>query len=277
MSDLRIALPETIEEAVELLVDETAIAVGGGTSVGMMLKAGLLDVETLVDLGRLGLSGITQNADGTVSIGGTTTLREIANSPLSAPVLAHAAAVVGNPRVRSLATAGGAIVHGDPHQDLPPAVLALDGTVTLVSAEGTREVAISDFFVGFMETACREDELVTEIRLAPGDRRTAYARFNPASAEDYATVAVAAAVGLDSAGRIESARIALGGAGSTIVFVDEASTLLVGQTPDRELWRAAGDAAMRASDPSGDQRGSADYKRKMVGVFTERALAEALR
>ena len=276
MSDLQVLTPRTLEEAVALLADDGAIAIGGGTSTAMMLKAGLLDVSTLVNLGRLALSGIAFADNGTIAIGGTT-IREIAASPRfagSTSALTTAARVVGNPRVRAVATVGGTIVHGDPRQDVPPALLALGGSVTLASTRGTREVPLSEFFVGFMESACREDEIVTRIVIGQDHDHSAYVRFNPASEDDYAVVAVAASLALDATGRINSARIALGGAAATVILAEEASELMLGEKPSRDLWHAAANTAMRESDPTSDRRGSVEYKRQMVSVITERALTK---
>jgi aerobic carbon-monoxide dehydrogenase medium subunit len=279
MTELRVLSPDTVDEAVQLLQHEGAIAIGGGTSIAMMMKFGFLEPSTLVNLDRLPLAIQHRAADGSLTIGATITLRELAASTVLDDrdrALRTAAHVVGNPRVRAVATLGGALLHGDPRQDLPPALLALGGTVTMRSVQGEREVALADFFLGFMETACQENELVTQVKINADHDRSAYVRFNPASNHDYPVIAVAAALRINDLGRIAYARIAIAGAGSAAYVTEQAGELVLGEVPSVKLWRAAADAAMHSSDPTGDQRGSADYKREMVRVFTERALAKAI-
>src|SRR5690606_13612077 len=117
---------------------------GGGLATTLMMKQGLLAPERLVGLRRVAeLRGIRQNDAGDLLLGGCTTLRDLERSPSArrlCPALADTAPGVGNVRVRNVATGGGHLVHGDPGQDLPPLLLALDGDVRLASAAGERVV-----------------------------------------------------------------------------------------------------------------------------------------
>jgi len=127
-AELDFAVPATVEEAVaELAGEAEAIAMGGGTSVAMLLKNNLIFPDRIVWLaGVPALRQLAVSADGSLAIGATVTLRELAAAePVRrhAPALAHAAGIVGNPRVRAVATLGGALVHGDPRQDIPPVLL----------------------------------------------------------------------------------------------------------------------------------------------------------
>lgn len=257
------------------------MAVGGGTSVALMLKNRLIQPDRLVYLGRLAdLSGVSEDADGEIHLGAMTTLRQLIQSPLinaKLPVLARAADQVGNPRVRSVATVGGAIVHGDPRQDIPPVLLALGAHAHLVGRTSERDVPLSEFFYGFMANAAGDDELVTEV-VVPHDpaRRALYSRFTPGSEDDYPTVGVAVALSLADDGRVTNARIALGGVDAKTILAEEAAGLLEGQRPDADLIAAVAAAAAGESDPSDDQRGSTDYKRAMVEVWTRRTVAACL-
>jgi carbon-monoxide dehydrogenase medium subunit len=129
-----------------------------------------------------------------------------------------------------------------------------------------------------METALREGELLTEVRLppAPAGRVSSYLRFTPASHDDYPTVGVAARLDLDSEGRVEAAALGLGGVAPRPILVPEAASALVGGRPGPAQIAAAAEAAQRACDPGPDQRGSAAYKRAMARVWTRRALSQAL-
>ena len=246
-----------------------------------MLKNRLIEPERLVYLGKIpGLSGISESSDGTVRLGATTTLRELNRSALvnaRFPSLAQAAGQVGNPRVRAVATLGGAIVHSDPRQDIPPVLMSLGATARIIGAEGVREVPLSGFFFGFMETAASEDELVTEVTV-PFDptARSRYARFTPGSEDDYPTVGVAVSLAVSDDGEVTGARIALGGVDGMAILASEAATLLVGSRPDSERIAAAAAAAAAACSPSDDQRGSESYKRAMVEVWTRRTVSACL-
>lgn len=280
-SELSFSAPSTIADAVAQLAGEGSMAIGGGTSMAILMKNGLLDVERLVYLGRITeLSGISELADGTIRLGATTTLRELSRSSLVKsvlPVLAHAAGQIGNPRVRAVATVGGAVVHGDPRQDLPPVLLSLDAWSRIAGPRGIREVPMSEFFLGFMETTLHEDELLVEI-LVPIDpaRRAVYIRFTPGSDDDYPTVSVAVSLSMEPDGAVARARIALGGVASTAILLDEAARLLEGRQPGADVITAAAAAAAAGSSPYDDQRGSAEYKRAMVQVWTHRALEACL-
>ncbi len=279
--ELSFTAPTTIAAALTDMAAEGSIALGGGTSVAILLKNGLIDADQLVYLGHIPeLSGIAATDGGDIRIGATTTLHDVHRSPVvrdALPVLAYAAEQIGNPRVRAVATVGGAVVHGDPRQDLPPVLLALDARLRTAGPGGMRDIPMSEFLVGFMETALDEDELVVEI-LVPTDpnRRAVYHRFTPGSDDDYPTVGVATALTLTADGSVARARIALGGVGSTAVLAEESAQLLDGQVPDAGLIAEAAAAAAAASSPTDDQRGSAGYKRAMVELWTRRALVSCL-
>jgi carbon-monoxide dehydrogenase medium subunit len=244
----------------------------------VLLKNRLVEPGKLVFLGRIaGLSAIS--VDGELRIGATTTLREVARSReivAAAPMLADAAGRVGNARVRALATVGGALVHGDPRQDLPPVLLALGGRVTLEGPAGERTIPLSEFFLGFMETTCGEDELVTAVTVPlPRGRRMQYLRYTPGSDDDYPTVGVAATLVLAEDGTATDASLALGGVGGSALLVSAAARL-IGDRVDATGISAVAAAAAAESDPTDDQRGSAGYKREMVRVMTRRALAACI-
>jgi carbon-monoxide dehydrogenase medium subunit len=271
------AVPATVAEALGELRGDGAIAVGGGTSVAMLLKSRLLDARRLVYLGRIPeLGGAAPQPGGGIRLGAMLSLRELCRSELvrtQLPLLATAAAHVGNPRVRAVATLGGAVAHADPRQDLPPALLALGARVGVAGPAGTREQPLDGFLHGFMETDLGEDELITEILVPhqPG-LRSSYQRFTPGSADDFPALSVAATVAVDSDGTVRSARIALGALGSTAILAGEAAAGLAGRPLDAAAISAAAAAAAAAAQPWDDRHGTAGYKRLMTEVWTRRAL-----
>jgi carbon-monoxide dehydrogenase medium subunit len=271
----------TLSDALaELAGGEDVIAMGGGTSVGLLLKNDLIEPRKIVWLAKIPeLRQLTVGAAGELIMGATVTLREVAHSDAVRqrfPALAYAAGQVGNPRVRSVATLGGALAHSDARQDVPPILYALQARVRIAGPSGRREIPVAGFHTGFMETVLGEDELLTDVAIpaVPG-RRAAYARFTPGSDDDYPTVSAAASIVRAEDQRITSAVLALGGVGPTPLLVAEAAAL-AGTVPGADEIEAVAEAAEAVADPSDDQRGSARYKKAMAREWTARVLRACL-
>ena len=257
------------------LGEDGALAVGGGTQIGLMLRQGLIEPRRLVWLGRITeLAEIHCDASGAVVIGGGATLASMAASSLVRaihPMLADAASRIGNVRVRAVATIGGHLAHADPRQDLPPCLLVLASTLTLEGPDGRREVPLRNFFLGPFETALREGELMTQVTIPalPTSARCRYLRFTPGSTLDYPTVGVAACVELHD-GVVRRAAVGLGGVAPRPLLVEMAG--LAGAPINLATFGEAGAIAAARCEPASDQRGSADYKREMTALWTRRAL-----
>jgi len=275
--------PETQEEALTLLHEhgDSAKLMAGGTALVIMMKQRLVLPETLISLHRLRGLAEVQEVDGTLHLGALLTHRAAETSPLlraRLPVLAETYRQVATVRIRNVATVGGALAHADPNQDPPVTLLALDAQVQLASVSGSRDVPLTDFFTDYYETVLRPDELLTAIRIPLPQPHTgsAHVKFLPRTADDYATVGVAATIRLDPAtGTCQDCRIALGSVGSTPLRALQAEGVVRGQRLTPELLREAGAVAQQQTDPISDTRGSADYKRAMAGVFVRRALEQA--
>ena len=275
--------PETQEEALALLHEhgDSAKLMAGGTALVIMMKQRLVLPETLISLHRLRGLAEVQEVDGTLHLGALLTHRAAETSPLlraRLPVLAETYRQVATVRIRNVATVGGALAHADPNQDPPVTLLALDAQVQLASVSGSRDVPLTDFFTDYYETVLRPDELLTAIRIPLPQPHTgsAHVKFLPRTADDYATVGVAATIRLDPAtGTCRDCRIALGSVGSTPLRALPAEGVVRGQRLTPELLREAGAVAQQQTDPISDTRGSADYKRAMAGVFVRRALEQA--
>ena len=279
-ADTAFSAPATVPEAVaELSESEDVLAMSGGTSIALLLKHGFAEPRKIVWLARIPeLRYLEAAAGGGLRIGGMTTLREIAASAAvrgTVPALAEAAGRVGNPRVRSVATLGGALAHADPRQDVPPVLLALDASVRIAGPGGERDVPLAEFYAGFMETVLAQGEIVTGVTVPPAPgRRARYIRFNPGSQDDYPTVSAAASVIRAGDGRVTRAVLAVGGAGPTPLVISEAERLS-GAPAARDVEAVAA-AAEAAAEPVADQRGSARYKKAMVRVQAQRVLEACL-
>ena len=283
MNSFEFRQPDTVEEALTLLHDlgEDAKVMAGGTALVIMMKQRLVMPDCLISLQKLrGLDHIHAR-NGEIQLGALTTHRAVERSAAVRSRIASLAetyAHVATIRIRNVATVGGALAHADPNQDPPVILLALDAQVQLTSTADSRRVAIGEFFTDYYETIRQPDELVTEV-VVPVPKPhsgSVYVKFLPRTADDYATVGVAAAVTVDPAsGSCQECRIAMGCVAPTPVRAPEAETLVRGQRLTPELAREAGALAQRVTDPISDTRGSADYKRAMAGVFVRRALEQA--
>jgi carbon-monoxide dehydrogenase medium subunit len=274
--------PTTLEEALGLIDErgDEAKVIAGGQSLLILIREGFVDPEALI-----GLSAIESlrelEVNGTARIGAMVSHATVEHDPgivRGWPLLAAAEAAVSTVQVRNRGTLCGNVAHAFPTADPPGALIASDARVHLVSqSRGEREVPAEDFFVGLLQTAAEPDELVTAVSLPPqpDGARWAYLKFSIRPL-DFAIVGVAARVVLARDGTIGEARIGLNGAANRSLRATEAEAVLVGERPSAELFRRAGEAAARQSKPLADVDGSEDYKRRVVGVYTSRALERAL-
>ena len=257
------------DEAIGLLAEhgEDAKLLAGGHSLLPLMKLRLASPAMLVDIGRLrDLSYVRESGD-EVAIGALTRHRDIETSELlrqEVPLLAHAAGTVGDPQVRHRGTIGGSIAHGDPASDLPAVALALGATMVIRSPRGEREVAASDFFVGFLETVLAPDELLTEIRVPKvAGAGWSFQKFNR-RAQDWAIVGVAAVHN----GTTGVALVNMGSTPLRAIAVEEA---LAGGASAAEAAAHAADGL----DPPSDLNASPEYRRHLATVLVRRALEEA--
>ncbi len=256
--------------------------VAGGTALIIMMKQRLVRPAALISLRSVrGLDQISAD-DGGLKIGSLVTHRELETNPLVKrrfALLADTYRKVATMRIRNMATVGGGIAHGDPNQDPPPSLIALGASLKAGSAEGSRVIPIEEFFKDYYETVLRPEELITEVTIPkqPAHSAGVFIKFLPRTADDYATVSAAVVVALDKTGKVfEDVRIALGSVGVTPIRAKEAEAVLRGQPVKAEALREAGEKAKGEVDPISDLRGSAGYKKEMVGVFVRRALEQAL-
>lgn len=269
----------SLDEALEALAGEDALAVAGGVSVGLLANLGLVSAARLVSVAKIpGLQGVRVDGDRLV-IGAAMAHGRLAVDPVLRRERAELATMfghIGNVRVRAWGTVGGNLALAEPAQDPPVLLAALDAEVVIVGAGGTRRVRVTELSDGPMSTVVGPDELISEVVVpvpAAGER-CAYRKFLPKTADDYAKVSAAVRVRFDDA-RIAAARVFCGAVGPVPVACDQAAALLVGRT--RDELRDADDVASAVRDavsPTGDHRGSADYKREMSGVFVKRVLEE---
>jgi aerobic carbon-monoxide dehydrogenase medium subunit len=256
----------SVDEAVDLAAQDgdDAKFLAGGHSLLPLMKLRLAVPEVLIDIGRIGELSYVRDDDGQILVGALTSHDELARSSLLAselPLLAHAAARVGDPQVRHRGTIGGSLVHADPAADLPAVVLALDATLVARGPSGSREIAAGDFFQGLFETVLQPGELLTEIRIPkPRARGWAFQKFTK-RAIDWAIVGVA----------VQGGSVALVNMGQTPVRASGVEQALAAGAGPR-------DAAARAADqtsPPADINADSGYREHLARVLVARALEES--
>jgi aerobic carbon-monoxide dehydrogenase medium subunit len=242
-----------------------------------LMKLRLSEPRRLIDIARIPeLRGI-RDTGGRIDIGAATTHHEVTTSPVlrqQCPMLADAAATIGDQQVRNRGTIGGSLAHADPSADYPAAMLALDAEFQLAGPNGPRVVKAQDFFLDLFTVDLAADEMIVSVRFTPV-RTAAYAKLYQ-RASHYAIVGVAAALQLNG-GTIPSARIGLTGACASARRLTNVEQALAGsQASEQTLAAAARLAGDDLDHVNADIHASADYRRAMVAFFARRALVAAL-
>jgi aerobic carbon-monoxide dehydrogenase medium subunit len=274
-------VPSTLAEAVSLLgqFGDEGRVLAGGHSLLPMMKLRFAEPAHLIDLNRIdGLRGIRDAGD-KVHIGAMTTESELIASPLlreKCPLIAEAARQIADPQVRNRGTIGGDICHGDPGNDHPAIMLAVDATFVLSGPSGDRSVPADGFFLGTYYNQLEPGEILKEIQVPAFRKGTgwAYSKLKRKTG-DYATAAAAAVLQLDG-GTCSKASIALTNAGPTALKATEAEGVLAGRVIDEGLIEQAAEKVMVLCDPTEDLRGDREYKTHMAAEMTRRAIREAL-
>jgi carbon-monoxide dehydrogenase medium subunit len=273
--------PKTIPEAITLLQQhgEDAKILSGGQSLIPMMKLRIARPGYLIDINRIsGLSYIKEE-DGFLKIGGLTREAELEASPLirsKYPILIDTAHVIADPQVRNLATVAGNLAHGDPANDHPATMLALDAQVVATGSRGERVIPIEGFFLSLFSTALQPDEILTEIRIPLALPHSGGAYFKlERKVGDFATAAVAAQLTLDSSGAVQKVGIGLTNVGPTPIKVQKAENFLRGKKLDEANIRQVAQLAADDAQPSSDLRGPAEYKKGLIKELAKRALSRA--
>jgi carbon-monoxide dehydrogenase medium subunit len=277
MRRFEILEPRTIEDACTLLSqEEDAKLIAGGTALLILIKQGIFAPRTLINLKKIkSAEEITYNHQDGLRIGGLATIYDVESAPAVRqhyPLLARACHVVANIRIRNMATIGGNLAHADYQSDPPAALVALNASVELTNRNAVRTVRLTDFLLGMYETGLARDELLTALLLPPPQPNSqgVYLKFTTRSSEDRPCAGVAAMVRCAN-GICEEVRVVVGAVSPTPVVVTARTAI-----QDRGVIEEVALRAKAAVDPIDDLRGTADYKRHIVKVLVERALAACL-
>jgi carbon-monoxide dehydrogenase medium subunit len=282
MIRFELAEPTSLAAAIRLLDpdDDTIRPIAGGTALMLMMKAGVFRPAKLVSLRKIEseYAAITATPNG-LTIGAMTTLSDLERSAdvrRHAPLITRTLLTLSNVRVRNVATVGGAMAHGDPHMDLPPVLMALEASLTVVGPLGERSLPVEELFSGYYETVLAKNELIASVQVpAQHGKRAAYMKVTTGSVDDWPALGIAAVIEGD-AHAVKSVRIVASAATEKATRLRSAETILTGNRIDEKIVQRAADAAVEEVELVSDVRGSVPYKRELIRVYVQRAVRAAL-
>jgi carbon-monoxide dehydrogenase medium subunit len=276
----RYADPGTLDEALAVLADEGegAKVLAGGQSLLPLLSMRLAAPTTLVDINRVpGLDTVEATGDG-VRVGALVRHDSLLHDAAAArvqPLLARATANVAHPAIRNRGTTVGSIAHADPSGEMTSVLALTDGSVSVATPGGVETIPWRDLFVGPLETSLHGPAVVTSATFGALPERSGTAFAEVARRKgDYAVCGAAVVVTLDEDGRVAAARAAYLSVG-LVPEVHDLTEAVAGEPAGSADWSAAGALARGLVEPDSDLHASAEYRRHLVGVLTERTLAEA--
>jgi CO/xanthine dehydrogenase FAD-binding subunit len=276
--------PRTIADAVALLAahGDKARPLSGGTDLVIQLRAGVRRPEYVVDIKHIPeMTRISFSMQHGLHLGAAVSCIEIhenADMRRYYPGLTEAAHLIGSLQIQSRATVGGNLCNGSPAGDSTPALIALGAKARIVGPKGERIVPVDTFITGPARTVLQPGELLIELLIDSPARHSsdAYLRFIPRNEMDIAVVGVGASVTLDlDDDRVTDARIALGAVGPTPILATAAASAIIGKKLDEAALDNAARLATSVATPIDDMRGTAEFRRHIVGVLTRRALTIA--
>jgi carbon-monoxide dehydrogenase medium subunit len=274
--------PGALDEALSTLdrLGEGAKVLAGGQSLIPLMKLRFAAPEALVDINRVpGLDGLREEG-GELQIGALVRHRDCERSELLRGrfgVLGDAAPQISDPIVRNRGTVAGSLAHADPQGDWASALIAADARVVARSSGGRREIPVEELIQGPFTTTLEPNEVITEVRVPdPGAKAAGTYLKLERKVGDFATVGVAVQLSFSN-GAVGRAGIALTAVGPRNLRAIAAEQALAGKELDDALIGEAARLAADAAEPRDDVRGSAEYKRNVVRVFTERGLRAAAR
>jgi len=272
--------PTSVAVAVGLLakLGEEARVVAGGHSLIPMMKLRMAQPDHLVDLQDVSELKYIREDGGDLAIGAMTTQTEIIASDLLAqkcPILAETALQIADPQVRNLGTLGGNAANGDPGNDMPAIMQALDAQYDLAGPNGTRRVSAREFYEGAYFTALGDGEILTGVRFATPAAGHGWAYVKQKrKIGDYATAAAAVLLTL-SGDNCTGASVALTNVAATPLYAEAASAALAGSALNAAAIDKAAAEAMAITDPASDGRGPAEFRTRVAGTMVRRAVEAA--
>lgn len=275
--------PESIDQAISALrkYGNKARVIAGGTDLVPKLRTKAVVLDYVIDISSLpGLNYIRYDDKQGLSIGALTPIRVLETSAelrQRYPVIAYAASQLGSVAVRNIATIGGNLCNAVPSAEMPPSLVALSARARIVGPDGERVVPVENLFTGVCATCLKNDEMLVEIQVPKPspETRCAYFKHSVRGTIDLAIVNIAVALTAKN-GVCQDVKLVLGAVASTPMRAHKAEAILKGNKLEESLIAKAARAASEEAKPITDQRATAEYRRAMVKVFTERLIRQAM-
>lgn len=271
--------PTTVAEALGLMAQfgDQARPLAGGQSLVPLMNFRLIRPAHLIDLNGVSELSYLKTDNGGLRIGATTRQRELERSTEVArhwPLLRDAAGFIGHIQIRNRGTVGGSVAHAFPSAELPVAMVTLNASFILCATANRRTARAEDFFLSYMTTELKADELLTEIQVPalPANSGWSYQEVSRRHG-DFALAGAASLLAIDANGTINHARLTL--TGTTPIRAREAEDLLAGQEPSAALFREAARRATDNLEQDSDIHASAEYRRDACAALARRALTQA--
>ena len=273
--------PTSLAEAIDALQEHASKAepvqiLAGGTDVLVQMRSVNKDPRLLLDVKGLAEANRLELGQDEIYIGAaipSAVLNEHAELKGALPGLIEAADLIGSTQIQGRASIGGNLCNASPAGDSIPALIAVGAICDIANADGGRTLPVEEFVTGVGQNALAAGELLLGLKIpSPAQRSSsAYLRFIPRTEMDIAVAGAGVSVTLDTEGRCTAARVGIGAVAPTALLVPDASEALIGTLLDDTALEAAAAAATAAASPISDKRGTAAYRRKVVGVLTRRA------
>tara|TARA_Y100000996_G_scaffold219080_1_gene172237 strand:+ start:4317 stop:5192 length:876 start_codon:yes stop_codon:yes gene_type:complete len=277
--------PQTIDEAVKLLADSNGQAkpLAGGTDLIVQLRVGdpRVNANNVIDIkGIPELNELSYDAKNGLTIGAAVPLYKIyndANVKKYYPAIIDSASLIGGTQIQGRASLGGNLCNAAPSGDGIPNLIAHGAIATIVGPNGTREANVEDICIGPRKTSIEDNELLVSINfpINPSGFGASYLRFIPRNEMDIAVAAAGVSVVIEN-GKFTNARVSLASVAPTPLFVKEAGDALIGKSVSSESIGEAAVLAKNAATPISDMRGTAEYRKHLCEVLTQRALDAAI-
>ncbi|QIO25216.1 xanthine dehydrogenase family protein subunit M [Haloarcula sp. JP-L23] len=279
--------PATVQEVLDRLEEEPeAELMAGNQSLGIVMSNRLAAPDHIIDLNEVDELAFVEETDEAIEVGAMTCHRTIERSDLldrKLSMLSEAAAQIAGPSVRNRGTVGGSIGEADPAGNYPTALLALDATITIRSVDETREVPVSDYFIAYMFTDLRENELIERVTIPtepfPPERTGMTFEELKRTGQTWPTVSAAAVIRVDDPAaeepQIEEARLALANVDDVPLRVEDAEATVEGGPLSETALSTATDIVVEASNPEGEMHADEEYKEEAAGEYARIALETA--
>jgi len=278
--------PVTVEETLTMLEKYNGRAgiIAGGTDLLIKIKSKTVRPEYVIDITAIpNLGYINYDEQHGLKIGALTTIRDLETSielQKRYPIIPQAASQLGSVAIRNVATVGGNLCNALPSAEMAQPLIALSASVKIVGPDGDRLIPLEDFFTGVGTTALKKNELLVEIQIPAQSPDTwgLYFKHSVRGTIDLAIVNLAIVITLERQNKTcKDIRIVMGAVAETPIRAKEAERVLRGKEIDKQLISKAAKTASEEAHPrAGSIRGSVEYKKEMIRVFTGRALRELI-